>query len=339
MLFSHEDEVLLSTEVIGRVTEVLVEEGDEVVEGQLLLRIDDEQLIASMEQTQANARMQDIAIEGQSLRVQNLEKQLERKRQLHERGLLDSDSYELAVNELDIARNDLLSRRESLTQAEASLEEAENRLSKTYVYSPLTGVITSLDIKVGETAISSTTNVPGSSLMTIANPESILTEVNVDEADIGNVAIGQEVEIVAIAYPDQPMRGVVDSIAMSAKRAENSQSLSFVVKILFTDTGDVLLRPGMSCRAEIFTRQNKPVPAIPIQAMRVDEDLSQNRTDYTVFINENGIAKKRELKVGISDDEYQEVLEGIELGEEVIVGPDRELRSLNDGDSVKIVES
>src|SRR5690606_22057707 len=98
--------------------------------------------------------------------------------------------------------------------------------------------------------------------MPIANPGSIHAEVNVDEADIANVAVGQEAEIVAIAYPDQPMHGVVRSIAVSAKQPTGSQSLSFSVKIGFTDIGKVVPRPGMSARAEIFTNDGTPVLAL-----------------------------------------------------------------------------
>src|SRR5690606_21983297 len=181
-----------------------------------------------------------------------------------------------ATNELELARLDLRSREASLRQGKALLEEAEKNLRRTRVYSPLTGIVTSLDIKVGETAISSTTNVPGSSLMTIANPQSIHTEVNVDEADIADIALGQEAEIVAIAYPDRPMKARVKSIAVSAKQPEGSQSLSFVVKLSFTDTNGVVLRPGMSCRAEIFTNSGEAVPALPIQAIIVNEDQSAN---------------------------------------------------------------
>ena len=90
----------------------------------------------------------------------------------------------------------------------AQLEQAKDRLAKTSVYSPIDGRVTSLDIEVGETAISSTTNIPGSTLMTIANPASILTEVNVDEADIAKIDAGQAARIYAIAYPDQPVDGV-----------------------------------------------------------------------------------------------------------------------------------
>src|SRR5690606_38049709 len=169
---SHEEEVMLSTEVIGKVSELLVEEGDVVKSGQLLLQIDDEGPLAMVEQQRASTRIQEIAIESQRLRLANLELQWDRKKMLHERGLLEGgdDAFQAATNELELARLDVLSREASLNQARAILEEAEKNLRKTRVYSPLDGMVTSLDIKVGETAIASTTNVPGSSLMTIANP-------------------------------------------------------------------------------------------------------------------------------------------------------------------------
>ena len=335
---AHEEEVLLSTEVIGKVSGLFVEEGDFVDAGQLVLQIDDEALRAQLEQRQASVRVQEIAIESARVRIKNLETQLSRREQLYKRGQLDEDTYDLAVNELELAKLDLQSREASLRQSNALLQEAEKNLSRTSVYSPLDGLVTSLDIKVGETAISSTTNVAGSSLMTIANPDSIHTEINVDEADIANVALGQEAEIVAIAYPDSPMTGTVDSIAISAKQPTGSQSLSFEVKISFTDTNGVVLRPGMSCRAEIFTNTNDEVLAVPIQSIRIEEDMELDETTYTVFVYNNGIANEVEVEVGISDDEYQEILNGLEEGHQIITGPDRELRSLEDGDTVNLAE-
>jgi HlyD family secretion protein len=223
-------------------------------------------------------------------------------------------------------------------QTNAVLQETEKNLGKTSVFSPIDGRVTSLDIKVGETAISSTTNVPGSSLMTIANPQSIHTEVNVDEADIANIETGQEAEIVAIAYPDNPMKGVVKSIAISAKQPTGSQSLSFEVELAFTDTNGVMLRPGMSSRAEIFTNTDDQVPAVPIQAIRIEEDLETNSTTYTVYTYNNGTVREVEVKVGISDDEYQEITGGLETGAQVIIGPDRTLRTLQDGQTVELAE-
>lgn len=334
---SHEEEVLLSTEVIGKVAALLVEEGDAVTAGQLVLQIDDEAPRAMVEQQRASTRMQQIAIESARLRLANLELQWSRKKMMHERGLLEGgdDAFEAATNEVELARLDIQSREASLAQAQAILEEAEKNLAKTRVLAPLTGIVTSLDIKVGETAISSTTNVPGSSLMTIANPASIHTEVNVDEADIANVELGQEAEIVAIAYPDQPMRGTVSSIAISAKQPTGATSLSFLVDIEFTDTAGVTLRPGMSARAEIFTSDSSPRPAVPLQAVLIEEDRSAGLKEYSVFVLDNGVARKRTVEVGISDDSYQEIRIGLEGNDKIITGPDRILRNLEDGDAVQ----
>ena len=329
---AHEEEVMLSSEVIGKVSELFVEEGDTVTAGQLLLQVDDKNFIAGLEQSEE--RINTIDIERQEVRIENLSRQFERSRSLHERKMIGDNEFDNLKNQLDLARIDLKSSTERLTQARAQLDQVNDNLSKTKIVSPIEGVITSLDIKVGETAIASSTNIPGSSLMTIANPASIYTEVLVDEADVANIQIGQRTEIVAIAYPDQPMQGVVRYIANTAKIAPGRAGLSFTVKIEITDAGDVTLRPGMSCRAEIFTRQDQEVVAVPIQALIFEEDRSALRSEYFIFVNDGGIARKTRVDVGISDDEYQELMTTIDDNIEIVVGPDQELRHLLEGDRI-----
>ncbi len=329
---AHEEEVMLSSEVIGKVAELYVEEGDAVITGQLVLQVDDKNFLAGLEQSKAAVRINTIDIERQGVRIENIQRQFERSKSLHERGMIGDDEYDAMRNQLDLAHIDLKSSRERLTQSNAQLDQVNDQLSKTRIISPIDGVITSLDIKVGETAIASSTNIPGSSLMTIANPASIYTEVLVDEADVANIEIGQRAEIVAIAYPDQPMLGVVRFIANTAKIAPGRQGLSFTVKIEIIDPGEVVLRPGMSCRAEIFTRQDQEVSAVPIQAIIFEEDRAALRSEYFIFVNDNGIARKTKVEVGISDDEYQELVSEIDNDIEIIVGPDQELRHLLEGD-------
>jgi len=331
---AHEEEVMLSSEVIGKVSQLFVEEGDTVTAGQLLLQVDDKNFIAGLEQSEAAERINTIDIERQEVRIENLSRQFERSRSLHERKMIGDNEFDNLKNQLDLARIDLKSSTERLTQARAQLDQVNDNLSKTKIVSPIEGVITSLDIKVGETAIASSTNIPGSSLMTIANPASIYTEVLVDEADVANIQIGQRTEIVAIAYPDQPMQGVVRYIANTAKIAPGRAGLSFTVKIEITDAGDVTLRPGMSCRAEIFTRQDQEVVAVPIQALIFEEDRSALRSEYFIFVNDGGIARKTRVDVGISDDEYQELMTTIDDNIEIVVGPDQELRHLLEGDRI-----
>ena len=334
----HEEEVKLTTEEIGRVTAIFVEEGAQVTKGQLVLQIDDQRLRAAVDQNQASVRMQEIAIQRQQLQVANLRTQWERMKGLHERQLIDEDSFVTSSNNLDIAEVDLRSSRESLQQVRAQLDQQQDRLSKTRVFSPIDGRVTTLDIKVGETAISSSTNIPGSSLMTIANPASIYTEVNVDEADIANVMIGQSARVYAIAYPDQPVDGVVDSIAVSAKVAEGQQGQSFAIKIRLLHPEQITLRPGMTCRAEIFTATKGDALAVPIQAILVEEDLAADETRREVFVIRGERATKVAVEVGFSDDTYQEIVSGLSAGDEVVTGPDRVLRALEDGDRVTVTE-
>jgi HlyD family secretion protein len=335
----HEEEVKLTTEEIGRVTQIYVDEGQKVAKGELVLQIDDQRLRAAVEQGQAAVRMQEIAIQRQQLEVANLRTQWERSEGLHERKLIDENSFVTATNNLEIAEVDLMSSRQSLEQARAQLDQQDDRLAKTRVYSPIDGTVTTLDIKVGETAIASSTNIPGSSLMTIANPASIHTEVNVDEADIANVEIGQMARVFAIAYPDQPVEGVVESIAVSAKVAEGQQGQSFAIKIRLLDPEKITLRPGMTCRAEIFTATKGGVLAAPIQAILVDEDLTTDVVRRDVFVNRGGRVAKVPVEVGIADDTYQEIVSGLSAGDEVVTGPDRVLRALEDGDRIAIAES
>lgn len=334
---AHEQEVMLSSEVIGKVSELFVEEGQRVNQGELLLRVDDKNFIASHDQAEAAVRLNSIDIERQEVRIANLERQFERSSRLHERNMIGDDEFDNIKNQLDLARIDLMSSRERLAQSRAQLDQVNDQLSKTQIISPIDGVITSLDIKVGETAIASSTNIPGSSLMTIADPQSIYTEVLVDEADVANIEVGQRAEIVAIAYPDQPMQGIVRFIANTAKVAQGRQGLSFTVKIDIVDANGVELRPGMSCRAEIFTRQDQSVAAVPIQAVIFEEDRAELRSEHYIFVNDNGVARKQLVEVGISDDEYQELLTDVGEDVQIVIGPDRELRHLLDGDRLDAV--
>lgn len=329
--------------------------------GQLVLQVDDETFVSAVEQSQAAVRMQKIAIERAQLRLDNSRLQWQRNKILFDKKIINQDFYDTIVLELAAAELELKSGGEALIQSQAQLAQAENNLTKTRVYSPIEGVVTSLNIKVGETAIAGTMNYAGSSLMTIANPASLHTEVNVDEADIANVALGQRAEIVAIAHPDQPIAGVVDFIAETAKVAAGRNGLSFAIKIRFDDITNIKLWPGMSARAEIFTRAEATRLAVPIQAIvnqtdkadatsdAVADDENENEKSY-VFLLKDGKAQRVAVTLGVADDEYQEVAEKInsnsdesgastgELakGASIILGPDRILRHLKDGDSVVV---
>jgi HlyD family secretion protein len=169
------EQALLSPEVIGKVRAVLVEEGDQVEAGQVVLRLDEQVYQAEVAQQEAFVRQQRINIERQRLGVDNAERQWNRVRELSRRGLLDDTQSDNARHAFEVAKVELRASREALKQAEASLQQARERLAKTEIRAPIAGTVMALDIKVGETAVSSATGIAGSSLMTIANADSLMT--------------------------------------------------------------------------------------------------------------------------------------------------------------------
>lgn len=144
---------------------------------------------------------------GKKKQLENLSSQWQRNLSLYERKMIGQDAFELVENHYELAKIDLRSRQEALLQAQATLDKAMERLEKTVFRSPITGVATSVDIKVGETVISGTTNIVGSNLITVADPSSMLVEVEVDEADIANLRREQNADIFAVAFPNRALIG------------------------------------------------------------------------------------------------------------------------------------
>lgn len=336
---AYRNEVQLRSEVIGKVASVPVEEGDRVTAGDVIVQIDPEQFRAQVEQQEASVRLQEIAIERQQLLIENLERQVQRKRDIYGRQLMDADSFETAENELSLAHLDLRSRGENLSQARATLAQARDNLDKTTIRTPIAGIVIKLDVKPGEAVITGTTNIPGSTLAVIADPSVMLTEVRVDEADIAKVSLGQAAAIFAAAFPDTALPGVVETIATSAEQQPGQQALSFEVKIRLTDPGLVAVRPGMSCRAEIYTESSEDAVAVPVQAIRYDEESEGDDAERPfVFVVENGKAVRRDIELGISSDSHTEVTSGLAVGETIVTGPFRILRHLQDGETVSVAE-
>ena len=338
------EQIELTPEVIGQVVTVHVEESDAVRRGDLVITLDPKTYQAQVDQAAAATRMQAIAIERQKLLIENLEERYQRQASIYERGLVDEDSFDLLQNQLALARVDLRSYQESLSQARAALSQAEELLAKTRITSPIDGIVIQIDVEEGETVIAGTTNIPGSTMMVIADPSETLTEVRVDEADIAQVEIGQQADIFAAAYPDTALPGTVQTIAAVARQTPGQQSLSFLVKILLDEQRDLKILPGMSVRADIYTQSSEETLAVPIQAVRYDDEADEDGGEGDqgdaafVFVVEDGKAARREVKTGISSDSDQEILEGLEAGDTVVAGPFRVLRHLNDGDAIEAIE-
>lgn len=335
---AYKEQVQLRSEVIGQVTGLHVQEADAVKKGDLVITLDPKSYQAQVEQAEARVRIQQIAIERQRLLIGTLEDRFDRQKALYEVKLIDEDSFEALKSELALSKVDLRSAQESLLQTRAALDQSEELLGKTRIRSPIDGIVIQLDIKEGETVIAGTTNIPGSTMMVIADPSETLTEVRVDEADIAQVRVNQQADIYAAAYPDTPLSGTVQSIATVARQAPGQQSLTFLVKILLDEQDEMVIRSGMSVRADIYIETSDKTLSIPVQAVLIDEDIEEDevgdKEQAYVFVLSDGKAVRKNVETGISSDSDQEILQGLNEGDVVIIGPFRVLRDMNEGDEV-----
>jgi HlyD family secretion protein len=314
----------------------------------------------------------------------------DRRQGLYEDNLISQDAYEAAKNDLVAAETALATAEARLDQAKAQhrvsemvlhqtevgLENARNRvlqqeaflrrshdlLSKTVIRSPLKGVITQLNVEVGERAVPGTLNNPAATLMVIANLAVIEAELKVDETDIVDLALGQPAVVKVDALPNTPLKGTVTEIGNSAiPTASTQEARDFKVIVQLVDP-PLALRPGLSCTGEITTATRQDVLAIPIQALamrelEVDESGaiirrapgekkdpstaeaagSQNKKELEgVFKVQEGKAVFVEVKTGILGSTEIEVLTGLEEGDAIVTGSYKTLRTIADGDAVKV---
>jgi HlyD family secretion protein len=282
---------------------------------------------------------------------------------LYERKLTSKEQYDMVKTDLDLAR----ARHQ---QATASLDQARYNLGKTTMTSPMDGIVTSLNAEVGEIVMIGTMNNPGTVIMTVSDMSEIETEVEVDETDIAQVKLGQEAEISVDAYPDTTFKGKVTEIGHTARISglgTQDQVTNFLVKVMLVDEVPTI-RPGMSASVDITTDSRTDVLTVPIQAvvMRAEEndtlssekereegavastaDTASEKEEKKdkkkeevegVFVVKEARAKFVKVATGIADQQNIEIVSGIGDDDQVVTGSYKILRTLKDGDKVKVTE-
>lgn len=330
-VLAFRNEVNLTAEVTAKVRTILIKEGDTVTQGQTLLLLDPEIYNNAIEREQASLRQSRIGIERQRDLVALRQKTYERSRTLAEQRLIDRARLDEDRNQLDLARADLRTSEESLLRAESVLNDAREQRAKTEIRSPITGRVVSLPIKVGETAVPSTSAFAGAQLMKIADTSEIIAELKVDEADIAKIDIGQRAEVFAAAYPDTALKSTVEQIALAP--TIEGQGRAYKVTVRLVAPADLKLRSGMSVRSNIFLGDGQRKPAVPVEAVVIETE-GKNAAKRYVWLSRDGKATKVEVQTGVSDDRWETVLKGVAAGDTVIVGPTKSLRLLREGEAV-----
>ncbi len=362
----------ISANIMGKVTEIFVKEGQRVAKGDLLLELEQTQYRATRDEASAAYRSAVRSLELNETKWETAREVFARKQELYKH-LISREQYDLAKTQFEAERTEYELARDNVVRARAALVQAKDSLDKTVYTSPLDGVVTALNVEEGEFTVVGTLNTPGTVMLTVADLAAMQVVADVDETDVVSVRLGQPSSVTIDAFPDKIYRGEVIEIASSAKESpftatDEKTSADFEVKVLLGGDTSVL-RPGMTATADIITAEAKGVTAIPIQALvtrtretakdweearageesavagleeKVKPKSELFRAEYVkgVFVLEEEkpfVKRARFVRVeaGIMGDRYVEIKKGLSGDETIITGPYKTLRSLNDGDLVR----
>ena len=352
----------VQSDVMGRVVQLNVREGDQVARGQLLLRIDATQYEAMVARARG-AVSEALAREAQARAgLLRAEQAATRARALHarDRSLISDEALEQAETEFDVQTALLEAARFGVEQARAALTEAENQLSKTVIRSPLDGIVTRLNVEEGETAIVGMMNNPGSLLLTISDLSVMEAVVEVDETDLPRIELGDSAFVEIDAFPRQRFHGLVPEIGHSAVvspgLAQGQSTETDYQVVIQLSSPPPTLRPDLSATAEVITATRDQALAIPIVALTVRErdDIENPPTESSearaaaaayependdqegVFILREGKVHFTPVDIGIAGNEFFEVVAGLAEGDTVVSGPYDVVRDLEDQQEVRV---
>lgn len=355
-----EVEVKISPEVAGELIEIPVIEGQSVKKGDLLVRIKPDFYQAQLEQQQASLASARAASVLSQARLSKAEQDYKQAQELYLKKLISDSDHTAAKTNLDVAKADFDSSVAQIRRTEGSLNQSRDQLSKTTIYAPVDGSISSLTSEVGERVVG-TNQFAGTEIMRLANLENMEVRVKVNENDIINVKVGDHTVVTVDAFPGRKFNGAVNEIsssaitvgAQSAAASASDEVTNFLVKISIK-APDAKLRPGMSATVDIETQTVESVVVVPIQSVTVRaaggktteqlqlakakeakersgndlevaserEEARRNREqfDRVVFVKTGDIVKQRKVETGLADNTYIEVKKGVKAGEEIIAG-------------------
>ena len=340
-----EMEVKISPDVSGEITELTIQEGDWVEQGDLLLRINPEIYAANLDRMIASLNNMQSNLSQQKAQLKNTELNHFRNNNLFKQGAISSLEYENSQNAYELAQLAVEASQFSVESSKASLTEAQNNLNRTSIYAPISGTISRLNVEQGERVVG-TAQMTGTELLRIADLNYMEVVVDVSENDILRVKLGDEAEVNVDAYMKETFEGLVTEIANSANLMGTSadQVTNFEVKIRILKASYAHLtakhkhpfRPGMTASVAIKTQIKENIKLVSIQSVttrkdssivelnardKYSKDTSSKEAFECVFVYSKGEVKLIEVETGIQDDQNIEIISGLAEGDEIVNAP------------------
>lgn len=309
--------VSVGSTVSGLMKEIYVDFNSEVKKGQLLAQIDPANFQASVDQNRAQINNAEANLAKLNAEMVMAEKTYNRYKNLYQKNFI-------ARSELDQAESDYLAKkasigaqRASIAQARATYNTAMTNLGYTRITAPVDGTIISRDIDVGQPVAAS---FQAPELFTIAQDlTKMQIEVNVSEADIGQVKEGQDVEYTLDGYPDSTFYGKVTQVRLDSTTTSNVVTYTVIVSV---SNEDLKLKPGMTANVSIITKKSTDVMCAPSIALKYSPETGgQKYKNQGIWILDKNKPLRVDITEGASDDSNVEIISNrLKLGEEVIIG-------------------
>ncbi|MBX3378517.1 MAG: efflux RND transporter periplasmic adaptor subunit [Phycisphaeraceae bacterium] len=331
----------ISAQVSARIIAMPYREGKRVKQGDVVVRLDADDLKASLESATASLLSEEARLAGAQASMQNMTQELGRKRELWASKDISKAELDTAEAEYSRAESQYNQVVHSIAIAKANIDRAKKNLSYTVITAPFDGVVTSAAAQVGELVVVGTLNNAGSVIMQLADLNSMIVKAKVDETNIAPVKIGQRAKVYINAFPNRTFGGVVETI-QPLRVVDRDGTAYFQTEIKLEVPDDVSVYSGMTANADIEVETFSDVIKVPSQAVveRLVEELPSNalrdgtlvdrnkKWTRVVYLYENEKAVVQPVLVGPSDLTDTVILKGLEDGKKVIAGPFKVLVSL-----------
>ncbi len=325
-----EETVDVGTQISGTIDDIYVDYNDHVTKGQLIAVMDSQTQQAEVDVAKANVLSAKADLAKAKATLLRADRDLKRTRELIGKDLIAHSELDADVESRATAEADVMAAEAKVAQYEATLRKNEITLGYTQIYSPVDGVVVAKNAERGQTVAASYAT---PSIVEIARDLHLMqVEVNVDEADIGNVKEGQQTEFTVDAYPEITFHGEVTQVRLEAKTEDNVVSYTVVVKV---NNDEEKLMPGMTANVTLIVDEKSDILLVPNAALRF-RPVDANATPVMrppsrkgtvaeveapgVYVLRKGNPVKIEVQRGITDGERTEILSGVDEGTEVLVG-------------------
>lgn len=324
--------VTVGTQVSGIVNKLFVDYNSEVKKGQVIAELDKTNLISTLNSSKANLQSAQANLQSAQASMNYQLANYNRYKTLYNKGLVSADEYESARLAYQQAKEQTASARQSVNSAQEEVQRAQTNLGYATITSPIDGVVISKSVEEGQTVAASFST---PELFTIAKDLTNMQVIaDVDEADIGDVAVGERVSFTVDAYPNDTFEGKVTQVRLQATTTNNVVTYEVVIS---AQNADLKLKPGLTANVTIYTAERQGVTCTTAKALRFTptketvggKKIIDCNGKNKVWTIEGNTLKAHAVKIGMTDGTHTEILGGINEGAEIIT----ELKVVDNGDT------